>query len=125
MPVLSLLAAIVYFPSLNTYIFRIITHTHTLSLSLSPTRSSSQSSTPLIVLILLCLSTVPNNSTNTSFSTNPFSVLEEFLTVLISTQFYWPKMRPNIHSYMTKCQQCQVNKAERLKAAGLLHGHSQ
>ena len=29
--------------------------------------------------------------------------------VLISTQFYWPKMRPDIHSYMTKCHQCQVN----------------
>ena len=41
--------------------------------------------------------------------------------VLISTQFYWPKMRPDIHSYVTKCHQCQVNKAERLKAAGLLH----
>ena len=41
--------------------------------------------------------------------------------VLISTQFYWPKMRPYIHSYVTKCHQCQVNKAERLKAAGLLH----
>ena len=30
-------------------------------------------------------------------------------------------MRPDIHSYVTKCHQCQVNKAERLKAAGLLH----
>ena len=26
--------------------------------------------------------------------------------VLISTQFYWPKMRPDIHSYVTKCHQC-------------------
>ena len=35
--------------------------------------------------------------------------------ILISTQFYWLKMRPDIHSYVTKCHQCQVNKAERLK----------
>ena len=30
-------------------------------------------------------------------------------------------MRPYIHSYVTKCHQCQVNKVERLKATGLLH----
>ena len=41
--------------------------------------------------------------------------------VLIATLLYWPKMCPNIHSYVTKCHQCQVNKAERLKADALLH----
>ena len=40
---------------------------------------------------------------------------------LISTQFYWLKMHPNIHKYVTKRYQCQVNKVERVKAAGLLH----
>ena len=30
-------------------------------------------------------------------------------------------LSPDIHNYVTKCHQCQVNKAERLKAVGLLH----
>ena len=30
-------------------------------------------------------------------------------------------MRPNLHNYVTKCHQCQVNKVDRLKANGFLH----
>ena len=41
--------------------------------------------------------------------------------VLISTPFYWSKMRLDIHNYMTKCHECQVNKAEGLKVIGTSH----
>ena len=41
--------------------------------------------------------------------------------VLISSTFFWPKMRSDVHKYVTQCLQCQINKSERLKAAGLLH----
>ena len=39
----------------------------------------------------------------------------------VRRHFYWPKMHPDVEEYVTHCQKCQVNKAERLKAGGLLH----
>jgi hypothetical protein len=41
--------------------------------------------------------------------------------ILISTNFFWPKLRHDVQTYVVKCLQCQMNKVERLKAAGLLH----
>ena len=33
---------------------------------------------------------------------------------------YWASMQKYVHGYVTHCQKCQVNKAERLKAGGIL-----
>jgi hypothetical protein len=41
--------------------------------------------------------------------------------VLVSTNFFWPQLRHDVQTYVVKCLQCQINKAERLKVAGLLH----
>jgi hypothetical protein len=41
--------------------------------------------------------------------------------VLISTNFFWLKLRHDVQTYVVKCLQCQMNKAERLKVVGLLH----
>ena len=35
-------------------------------------------------------------------------------------QFYWPRLHKDVQEYVLNCQKCQVNKAERLKAGGLL-----
>ncbi|KAJ7295157.1 hypothetical protein O6H91_Y210100 [Diphasiastrum complanatum] len=40
---------------------------------------------------------------------------------LLRRQFFWPSMKKNVHQYVTSCQKCHVNKAERSKAGGLLH----
>ena len=34
---------------------------------------------------------------------------------------YWPRMHKDVEEYVMHCQKCQVNKAECLKASGLLH----
>ena len=39
---------------------------------------------------------------------------------LVRRHFYWPQMHKFIERYVLHCQQCQVNKAERLKVGGLL-----
>ena len=38
----------------------------------------------------------------------------------VRRHFYWAEMHKDVHGYVTHCQKCQVNKAERLKAGGLL-----
>ena len=40
---------------------------------------------------------------------------------LVKQTFYWPKMKSFVQDYVVKCPVCQVNKAERLRTAGLLH----
>ncbi|MCO5558714.1 hypothetical protein L7F22_012300 [Adiantum nelumboides] len=40
---------------------------------------------------------------------------------LVRRQFYWPGLHNEVQEYVTHCSKCQVNKAERLKACGLLH----
>ena len=35
--------------------------------------------------------------------------------------FYWPGLHKDVTDYVLQCQKCQVNKAECLKAGGLLH----
>ena len=37
-----------------------------------------------------------------------------------SPSAYWPGMHKDVQEYVVQCQKCQVNKAERLKAGGLL-----
>ena len=39
---------------------------------------------------------------------------------LVRQQFYWPGLHKDFLDYVVQCQKCQVNKAERLKAGGLL-----
>ena len=39
---------------------------------------------------------------------------------LVRRQFYWPGLHKDVQDYVVQCQKCQVNKAERLKAGGLL-----
>ena len=39
---------------------------------------------------------------------------------LVRRHFYWPQMHKSVEHYVVHCQQCQVNKAERLKVGGLL-----
>ena len=39
---------------------------------------------------------------------------------LVRRQFFWLGLHNDVHEYVLKCQRCQVNKAERLKASGLL-----
>ena len=38
----------------------------------------------------------------------------------VRRHFYWPGLHKQVHDYVLNCQKCQVNKAERLKAGGLL-----
>ena len=40
---------------------------------------------------------------------------------LVRRQFYWPGLHNDVQNYVLHCSKCQVNKAERLKAGGLLH----
>ena len=40
---------------------------------------------------------------------------------LVRKHFYWPGLHKDVTDYVLQCQKCQVNKAERLKAGGLLH----
>ncbi len=39
---------------------------------------------------------------------------------LVRRKFYWPGLHKDVQDYVVKCQKCHVNKAERLKAGGLL-----
>ena len=39
----------------------------------------------------------------------------------LQRNFYWPGMHKGVEGYVMQCQKCQVNKAERLKAGGILH----
>ena len=39
---------------------------------------------------------------------------------LVRKQFYWPGLHKDVQQYVLLCQQCHVNKAECLKASGLL-----
>ena len=41
--------------------------------------------------------------------------------VLILSTFFWPKMRSDVHKYVTQCLECQINKSERIKASSNLH----
>ena len=40
---------------------------------------------------------------------------------LVREHFYWPRLHKDVTDYVLQCQKCQVNKAECLKAHGLLH----
>ena len=40
---------------------------------------------------------------------------------LVRKHFYWLGLHKDVIDYVLQCQKCQVNKAERLKAGGLLH----
>ena len=39
---------------------------------------------------------------------------------LVRRDFFWPKLKADVEQYVRNCQQCQVNKAERLRRGGLL-----
>ena len=45
---------------------------------------------------------------------------EKRTLVLLAWSFHWPKMKEDVQAYVKTCHDCQVDKTERKKEAGLL-----